>query len=68
MHGSPSPTPDRGKPRPFIGIRFKCCNAYARVYLVRDGSAFAGHCPKCARPVRIAVGEGGSKSRFWSVE
>ena len=57
-------TPNR---RPFIGVRFSCCGAYARVYLNHKGTAYAGHCPKCAAPIRIKVGPGGSHSRFWEV-
>lgn len=56
------------KTRPHISVYFKCCNAYARVYLNHAGDAFCGHCPKCARPVRVKVGPGGSKSRFWTAE
>lgn len=63
----PEPAPEK-KPRPYINMYFKCCNAYARIFLNRAGTAFAGHCPKCARPVRIEVGEGGSSSQFWSAE
>lgn len=57
-----------GKPAPCpsINVRFECCNAYARVFLNKAGTAFAGHCPKCARPIRIPVGKGGSSSKFWS--
>ena len=55
-------------PRPFINIYFRCCNAYARIFLNHDATAFAGHCPKCAAPIRIPVGEGGSESRFWTAE
>jgi hypothetical protein len=60
--------PATPSPKPFLGIRFTCCNAYARIYLTHDGKAFAGHCPKCLRHIRIAVGKEGSKSRFWVVE
>jgi hypothetical protein len=42
---------------------------YARVYLNREETYFAGNCPRCAKPMRIrAVKGGGSKSRFWTVE
>lgn len=59
--------PDRS-PRPYIGVLFKCCNAYARIYLNRDKTRFAGHCPKCATKVQVKVAPGGSKSRFWVSE
>lgn len=49
-------------------MHFKCCHVYARIYLNRRGDAFFGHCPKCMRPVRIAVAPGGRKSRFWTAE
>jgi hypothetical protein len=44
-----------------------CCGVYSRVFLNHNGTAFAGHCPRCAKPVRIEVGPGGSGSKFWSV-
>ena len=53
-------------PRPFIGIHFECCGVYARIYLTKKGDAYAGHCPKCAAPIRVKAGPGGSKSRFWT--
>jgi hypothetical protein len=52
--------------RPFIGVHFECCGVYARVYLTRRGDAYAGHCPRCAKPIRVKAGPGGSKCRFWS--
>jgi len=56
------------RPRPFIGMHFKCCNAYARIYLNWQGTAFFGHCPKCARPIRVRVSPGGKKAKFWTAE
>lgn len=54
-------------PRPHINVHFKCCNVYARVYLDAKGGAFAGHCPRCATPVRLEVSDDGDPGRFWSV-
>ena len=54
--------------RPYIGMHFKCCNVYRRVYLNAEGTAFHGHCPKCARPAKVKAAPGGGKSRFWSAE
>ena len=53
--------------RRFLGVMFECCSVYARVYLNRDGSAYAGRCPRCTRSVRFKVSaEGtGSDQRFW---
>lgn len=51
--------------RPWIGIRFDCCGVYRRLYLTADGGAFAGNCPRCARPARVRVAAGGSSNRFF---
>lgn len=52
----------------FLGIMFNCCKIYGRIYKTRDGKAYAGHCPKCLRPIRIKVGEGGTETRFFSAQ
>jgi len=65
---SETPEPPR-TPRPSLSVHWKCCNVYARVYLNREETYFAGNCPRCAKPMRIrAVKGGGSKARFWTVE
>ena len=51
--------------RPFIGILFECCRAYGRIYKTAKGDAYAGHCPRCARPFRAKVGAGGTSQRFF---
>ncbi len=56
------------QPRPYISVHFKCCNVYSRVYLNRQGKAFFGHCPRCARPIRVAAAPGGSRNKFWTAE
>ncbi|HOV62080.1 MAG TPA: hypothetical protein PK349_13565 [Candidatus Hydrogenedentes bacterium] len=58
----------RPVPRPWIGVYFTCCRVYARIYLNREGNAFTGHCPRCARPARIEVRADGVASRFWVAE
>ncbi|WP_145260765.1 hypothetical protein [Calycomorphotria hydatis] len=58
--------PTSGQPRPHIGMMMRCCNVYTRIYRDVNGDAFSGHCPRCAKPVRIQiVKEGGSSSRFF---
>jgi hypothetical protein len=62
-------TVDRGTTggRPFLGIRFHCCDVYARIYADEALTAFRGHCPKCAKPVWVRIAHGGSDSRFFDV-
>jgi hypothetical protein len=58
-----SPTSERK----FVGVRFACCDVYTRLYISGDGSGYQGHCPRCARRVRFAIGPGGSDARFFIV-
>jgi hypothetical protein len=51
--------------RPYLSILFKCCNVYASIYKAADGQAYAGHCPRCARTVRVPIGPGGSSNRVF---
>lgn len=53
-------------PRRFVGVRFDCCSIYTRVYVNRDGTAYEGRCPRCARSVRLAIGPGGTDARFFT--
>jgi hypothetical protein len=52
--------------RPFVGIRFACCDVYLRIYLNREKSAYIGHCPRCWKQVRLRVGPGGTNARFFT--
>lgn len=61
------PLPPQPPARPWIGVYFSCCRAYARLYRTVDGTAYAGHCPRCARPARVKIGEGGTSGRFFTV-
>jgi len=55
-----------GTPRPFIGMMFKCCKVYSRIYLNRKRTAFVGWCPKCAEKVEVKVSPDGTDSSFFS--
>jgi len=51
--------------RPWVSIRWTCCSTYSRLYRNQDATAYQGACPKCARPVRLRVGPGGTNTRFF---
>jgi hypothetical protein len=54
------------RPRPFLGLVMRCCNVYARIYATAVSDAYAGHCPRCGRLVRVPiVQDGGSSERFF---
>ncbi len=55
-------------PRPYLSVRFSCCNVYVRIYRSPDGSSYRGRCPRCGKPVNFIVGRGGTDSRFFVVE
>lgn len=52
----------------YLGIMFNCCKVYNRIYENKDGNAYVGRCPKCLKPVKILIGEGGTGSRFFTVD
>ncbi len=51
--------------RPWLAILWRCCSVYSRVYRKRDAAAYEARCPRCSRHLKIAVGEGGTDSRFF---
>jgi hypothetical protein len=59
-----APQPASGGRR-FVGVHFACCDVYQRIYLNREHTAYAGHCPKCARSIRFEVGPGGTDARIF---
>ncbi len=58
------------KKKSFIGVTFKCCNVYSRIYLNKDGTAYEGICPRCykKRVVATVVEKGGTTERFFEAD
>jgi len=54
-----------GDQKKYVGVRFNCCGIYVRIYVNKEGTAYEGRCPKCAKPVRLRIGEGGTSNRFF---
>ncbi len=52
--------------RRFVGVHFQCCDVYARVYINAQRTAYEGHCPRCAKRVRLAIGPDGTDARFFT--
>ena len=58
------------KKKSFIGVTFKCCNVYSRIYLNKEGTAYEGICPRCykKRVVVHVVEKGGKPERFFEAD
>ena len=52
--------------RQFLGMYFKCCRVYSRIYINKQQTAFVGWCPRCASKVEVKISPSGSDSRFFS--
>ena len=61
--GTADATHLRGKP--WIAMQWDCCSVYSRLYRNAAGTAYEGHCPKCARPVSVKIGPAGTDTRFF---
>ncbi|MFM1833452.1 MAG: hypothetical protein RLZZ461_1768 [Planctomycetota bacterium] len=63
--GGKPPKRDAGEARRFIMIWFRCCHAYGRLTRNAAGTHYAGRCPKCAAPVSVKIGPGGTDRRMF---
>ena len=50
--------------KPFLGIHFKCCSTYGRIYRSAERPVYEGRCPKCRGLLTVPIGPGGVDSRF----
>jgi hypothetical protein len=65
--GAPAADESPTTARPWLGVRFRCAGAYLRAFKSADGTEYRVTCPRCAKCVRFAVGEGGTDQRFFEV-
>ena len=56
---------DSDEPRRFLMIWFRCCHAYGRLTRNRAGTHYDGRCPRCASPVSVKIGRGGTDRRMF---
>ena len=62
---APQPSRQRIERKGFLGVHFRCCNLYQRIYCNSSGTAYDGRCPRCGKKVHIPIGENGVESRFF---
>lgn len=54
--------------RPHVRVLFECCNVYLRIYRSANAPEYRGACPKCGKPVKFVVGQGGTNARDFTVK
>lgn len=65
LAGQPQPAAGPS-PRKWIGVHFKCCDVYSRIWRNHDGTAYSGHCPRCSRKIQATIGPDGVSARFFT--
>ncbi|MCA9305454.1 MAG: hypothetical protein KDA16_02915 [Phycisphaerales bacterium] len=51
--------------RRWLGVFFRCCHSYGRLYKNDSGSRYEGHCPRCCAKLEVPIGSGGTSRRFF---
>ena len=54
--------------RPYIGIYFRCCGVYQRIYKKSGQESYKGFCPHCLRKVVVPVSPHGTEERIFEAE
>lgn len=58
-------TPTSPQGNPWLGVMFKCCGVYGRIYRNAEKTHYRGACPRCGGPVKAKIGSGGTNRRFF---
>ena len=53
--------------KPFLMVWFKCAASYQKVFRNPDATCYVARCPKCAKTMEFAVGNGGQSRRMFEV-
>ena len=54
--------------KPFIGIKFDCCNVYNRIFVNKGKTAYEGRCQKCLQKISVKIRKDGVSTRFFSAQ
>lgn len=60
--------PATRNPGAWLGIWFRCCHVYGRLYKDRSGMRYRGRCPGCGAEVSARVGSDGTSQRFFEAQ
>ncbi len=63
--GAPATDGQATGERKWLGVWFRCCHVYGRMYLLPGGERYAGTCPRCGSQIGAKVGDGGTTRRFF---
>ena len=54
--------------RKYIGVNFRCCGVYSRIYYSEARKGYFGYCPMCHRRVNVRVDpDKGIDARFFNL-
>jgi hypothetical protein len=51
----------------YVGVTFKCCRVYTRIYINGKRDAYVGWCPRCGAKLEVEISPHGSKQKFFNV-
>jgi len=66
-HAAPADKEASRETRPFVGVTFRCCRVYMRVYPQGIGAQIV-HCPKCGGGLEIEFTADGKPKTFFEAE